>query len=493
MSAIRPASAGQFSDRCIASRPGEQAAPPSVVPVWHASAVVSIGAVAERGLPVYPDIDAAQRYGVLYGPLTYLRFIPVFALFGHTLTAAKLLGALCLIITLASAYVIGRQWHARPDAMMGVGALSLVLLHFGFASFDTRADSALVAAIGVGTAVAWSGRGWAVFFTVTAVTAVVPNLKLNAAAALLPLLTLVWVRHGWRLAAAAAAAGAGVACLPFLLPNVSLTNYLATLDVARAHGLSGELLSRNMQWAILLLLPLGTVAWPVRRSLPPGASACLAATVVGMLLMSVSGAKPGSGEWHLMPFLPSLLLLFFWCTAQPLPVRRATNDRLASLAPAYAVTLLAYICFAGGGIVRHARLVLAEAPRHARAIEQIRAIVPEYRGRNVEIGYGERYDGITELKTLLVLGGHSYTVDTFAIADHQLAGIPMPPATVAYLESCQTPVWLIPADAEPFRLENPYPSLRGRRLFPDAFRETFVRRYERVARGEVFDVWSCRQ
>lgn len=461
-----------------------------ILPVWlwgYGAVTPATGALAARGLPVYPELHAAQRHGMIYGPLAYLTFVPFYAVLGRSLTIAKLPGILALLITLWAVYHTCRRYARRDDAVLGLGAFALLLVFFHFHSFDTKTDASLVAGTAAGLVGALHRR-WAVAaLTLGAVAGIVPNFKLTAAVALLPLTALVWARHGWRPVGAAVPLGCVVFFLPFLLPNVSLLNYIDTLLLAGRHGITLDGLSRNLQWSFLLMLP-------VLIARPTGTAASIYALLIAssLLIASVTGAKPGAGNWHLMPLLPFVIQAFFWCRSLlPDGAQPAVERRIAMLAVPYAMTILAFVLFAGAGTVSQVRRELALVPRHSRTIAELRDVASRYRGETIEIGYGERNDEANLFRTLLVLDGHPYTVDRFAIEDHQLAGVEIPEATVRYLEACETRIWLIPSGQRPFLEPNLYPQLQRPPLFPEPFRNAFSRRYQKVERGGVFDVWSC--
>jgi len=462
---------------------------------WGFSAVgPATGAVAARGLPVYPELDAAQRYGMLYGPLAYLKFVPFYAVFGRSLTSAKLTGVLALLITLSAAYYVGRRYARREEAILGLGAGALALLFFHFSSFDATTDPSLVASTAAGVVGALHHRRAVAVSTLGVIAGVVPNLKLTAACAVLPLAVLVWMRYGWRSVAAAAPLGGVVFFLPFLLPNVSLANYIDLLSLVAREGVTLDAVSRNLQWASLLLLPV-LVVRPTGRPAEPMASVYVLSIAIALVIAAVTGGKIGSGNWHLMPLLPFVIHAFFWRRALlPGEARPAAERRIATLAAPFALTLLAFILFAGGGTVSQVRREFGLVPRHSRTIAELRDIARRYGDGTIEIGYGERLDEATLFRALLVLDGHPHTVDRFALEEYQLVGVGIPEATLQYLEACETRTWLIPSGQKPF-LE---PSRlfvnfyhQSRPVFPERFRDLFSRRYRLVERGDLFDVWSC--
>ncbi len=83
--------------------------------------IASVAALAMRGLAVYPAPDAAARYMLLCGSLTYLAHIPFYAAFGASLFSFKLLGFLAFMATVIALYQICRAFAGPGPSLVGCG------------------------------------------------------------------------------------------------------------------------------------------------------------------------------------------------------------------------------------------------------------------------------------------------------------------------------------------------------------------------------------
>jgi hypothetical protein len=93
-----------------------------------------------------------------------------------------------------------------------------------------------------------------------------------------------------------------------------------------------------------------------------------------------------------------------------------------------------------------------------------------------------------------VFAGNPLTVDEAALDDMELSKLAMPQSTIAYVQSCQTQIWLIPKGERPFLLPSFYDDLGSpmiRDIFGNAFREVFFARYQKRETSTYFDLWSC--
>ena len=76
----------------------------------------------------------------------------------------------------------------------------------------------------------------------------------------------------------------------------------------------------------------------------------------------------------------------------------------------------------------------------------------------------------------------------------ELGKLVVPQSTIAYLQSCQTQIWLIPKGEHPFTLPSLYDdpdSFPRRDIFGDALRAAFFAQYQKRGSSAYFDLWSC--
>jgi hypothetical protein len=121
----------------------------------------------------------------------------------------------------------------------------------------------------------------------------------------------------------------------------------------------------------------------------------------------------------------------------------------------------------------------------------------KYPAEKIEMGYGEKSgetNDLTYFRPVLVFAGNPLTLDAPALADMELGKLAVPQSTIAYLQSCQTQIWLIPKGEHPFTLPSLYDgadSFPRRDIFGDALRTAFFARYQKREASAYFDLWSC--
>jgi hypothetical protein len=448
--------------------------------------IACISALAMRGLPIYPALDAAQRYILLYGPLTYLAHIPFYWIFGESLAAFKLLGVGALLLSLIGLYRICRSYAPMRASIIGLGCASLVLFRYIGIEFWGRIDPLILVLTVLCIWVIVRGPLWAVLLINGLAFGVIPNLKISGIAYLLPVFALLVMRKSWRVAVASALLGAILLPLPFLLPIVSLSNYLAILKAATEHGLIVNFLIRNLQYSVLLLLPVLVTFYRERRPSYPQMT-YLASIVAGLLITSILGSKNGAGSYHLIPYIVPILHLYFWRRSERAP--HEATQVFANFAIAWAVTTLFLASTHLQALVRTYR----DASLGRRIVAEVVNEETIYRGRTIEVGIGKDFeDPRTRYAYLPTFAGQPYTISGAAIRDLQIGDKPIPDATIQYLKSCGTQVWLIPKGDAPFSATNSYYET-PHDAFDAPFQAAFIDRYHRVSSDELFDVWICGQ
>jgi hypothetical protein len=451
--------------------------------------IAAITALLMRGLPVYPAPDAAARYILLYGPLTFLFHVPFYFLFGANLLSFKLLGFLAFVLTLIALYGICRHYAAPILSLIGCACACVVLLRYVPIPFWGRIDPLLLALVALAYWLALRAPTPVVVVTTALALGIVPNLKFTAVLYLAPLLLFIWMQRGRTPTILTALLGALLIPIPFLLPVVSFSNYLFILHVVGRHGLDAKILLRTFQYVPIMLAPVLFLYFSsVTRADPQRQQKTLYLVVIAacMLISSFFGAKPGSGSYHLLPYIVPILHLYFWLRASsPEPQPDLPFAR-------YAAAWVAVMLIFSAGQVRILVNCLRDSPRAAQVKLQITEAEAKYRGRMLAVGAG---DNFTDLRTvyafLPVLQGQPYVLNYASIRDLQFGGVALPQSTLQYFADCGTPVWLIPAGQDPFSAldtyyREPHPA------FNDAFRNTFLSNYQRVASGPQYDTWVCK-
>ena len=453
------------------------------------SLIASISGLAFRGAAIYPSLDSAARYITLYGPICYFSKFPFFFLFGPSLFATKMPGYVSLLASLLSIYYICRYYVNSYVAGTVVGFVSLVLLRFGTISFGIRSDPLLLACTSVPLLCILRGGKIAAPIAMGLSLALMPNLKVTALIYLLPTLVFYILRRGWKSAVISLGIGLALLPLPFLPPQVSMANYLEILHVIQRHGFSADMISRNLQYSIILLVPVLALLFTRLRTdaQNQGHSALYVIVVVASMgMISILSGKPGSESYHLIPFLASLSHSYAWLYSDSVQNEAYVGARWWALPCTLTVALYTLLGGQGLNLVNSFRSVR----RSEAAIHEIRDAERQFSRENVEVGFGSDFeDRVTWMRPLLVFDGQPLTIDRAALRDLQFGGIDIPDKTLNYFSECGSRVWLIPSASQPFLSTNTYYARKV--LVAEPLHRSFVQNYHRVRAGTVFDVWYC--
>jgi hypothetical protein len=448
--------------------------------------IPSVAWIFHVGLPVYPAIDAAERYAHIYGPVAFIVQGTALAWFGPSIWVSKCVGAaggLAALAFVAGALRRHASW-SRTAVLTGVCALAL--LTFRHTSFWNRPDSLQL--LGVSASLYCAGLRqwqWAALLA-GAASGGLWNLKFTGPLYSVPVLALLYCRFGRLAVAVSLATAATVAAIPFVLfSNVSFGHYL---DWVRLSGQTGLLLStlrQNIEWAAFLTFPLLLARFfpPSRPSEQAPSLLPEAALLVGMCGVVVAAAKPGAGPYHLMPFIPITTCL----VAQRLADWPMTmSDRVARRAVVAFVAVALVIA-----IAQQTQLIATMLER--RTTHDVSDIVRFMDGHQgvVEMGYG-RTETLSHARPILVFRNNSYLIDQPAVREQQLQGLALPAATIEAVAHCRVNYWLIPKGEAPFSGVNGYAAVLLRPLYPDVLRQRFAATHVRREVTDYFDVWECR-
>jgi hypothetical protein len=444
--------------------------------------ITSVAAAFASGQPLYPALDAPERYAHIYGPVLFIVHTGAFAVAGASILASKAVGSVAALSSLGLTYVVYSRRAGVLAACNVTAASALVYLYFNNATFWTRSDPLLILSTSIGLAGALSRRRFTTAIVLGLATGAAINLKVTGAIYLIPIFAIAVSNHGPRVGAAAAAIAVVAAGVPFLLPQISLSHYLDYLRLSARNGLLGSKLLENTEWGLFLLTPLLVTWWGVRNTrLESEARRVMAGLTCAVSVIAIVSAKPGGGSFHFLPFVPILGFAV-------LTVPRGTWTRSSArrLAAAFAIAAAAtavprQLTFIRTVSDRHLETALADVRRFADA-------APSKRGA---VGYaGTSY--LSHARPELVFRTGDYLIDAPAVQEHRLSGLDIPAATIRAIDDCRFDYWLLPQEAPPFDVPSAYQPLGPQSVFSEPFRSAFLLRYARVGRTTLFDVWECR-
>jgi hypothetical protein len=450
----------------------------------HAEPTIpAVAAVFGAGKPLYPALDAPERYAHIYGPMLFLAQAAALALLGSSIVVWKIVGVLAILIGLVGSYAVFRRRADVHGALAGTAMCAVVFAAFDNASYWTRPDPLLVLCVVAGLLAAHARNHTASATGLGLVAGIAVNLKFTGPVYLLPVFAIALAEHGTRTVVTAALMAVPVAVAPFLLPNVSPAHYWDYLQLSARNGLVPAKIRQNAEWAAWLAAPLAAVvadAWKavqVRR----GAPAHLLALAASMAIVAVAASKPGGGPYHLLPFVPVLMYAFLWVA--PPPFLTGTKKLLCA---AFAASALFLALSDQAVIVR-----TVPARNLEETIAALGRFADQHPGRRIAVGYaGTSY--LSHARPEMVFRTRDYLLDAPAVQEHRLSGLPLPESTIRAIDGCRVELWLIPQGAEAFAVPSAYAPDGLAEVFSEAFRRAFFTRHVRIGEAGGFDVWECR-
>jgi hypothetical protein len=431
--------------------------------------LVSGGWLYLQGVPIYRLMDGVAQFANIYGPLAYLATTPALLLLGQTVAASKVPAALALAATIALTAV--RSPRSAPmQGAQGVFLLVAGLVALSPMSFWTRGDpfETLLVALAVAGAASPLCVGLCIGLAI--------NFKIHAFLYFLPILVELWARRGWRVGPPLAACAAAVFFAPFLLPGISLHDYLAILaQQIGGRARTGELLAPVLAYGIAFALP---VLLPLcRRGVPSADKRYGWAALATLALVAYPATFPGAGPYHLLPLLSVL------AEAR----RRLALDGIGA---AFAVFPLLFFAAVTAPTCLDDLRARQEWPAYA---DEALALARQQPG-TVDIGYGDNkhsYEIAQLAKTDLALHGYPRWIDAQILMELRKTGIDGSRRWVTYLSECRVDRWLMPRGEEPFAVRNYF--YDNGPLFDAAFRDAFAAHYRPAAQSGHFTVWECRR
>lgn len=450
--------------------------------------VAAVASLPLHGGNVYHVFDGSRAYALGYGPALYGAVGTCYRVFGESLLVAKLPALFAVTGGLLALFTAVRRLPgSAPLAGRTVaGAVMVGLMPFA-AQFWTRADPLLYGCVALGLLAASLPRGWQAGLMLGLLAGTAANLKLHGGVYFLPLVAMLAVRHGAGVLAFAAVPALGLLVAPFLPWTAHGLPLLGALRVNAGHGFSAANFEGNLEWAALFAAPaFAPLFWRTESAPPLPRELRWGLLGLGAAYLIVCGvaAKPGAGNWHLLPLIPPTL----WLAA-----RRHAFDGASGKGIVAAPAIFAWCAVAAFlGWTRHDDWVAYLWRNEAAGQEaEVRAIVGAHPGRPVLMGAGSDVDGggyrATWVRPVLAYTGQPYTFDAVAIMDLRKAGRPD--------EICASPkmlgddprtLVLIPHGEAPFAMGSYY---AGAPCFPESFRVVFTRDFVRIAEGRWFDTW----
>ncbi|MBW4417670.1 MAG: glycosyltransferase family 39 protein [Myxacorys californica WJT36-NPBG1] len=481
--------------------------------------VASVSWLFQTGHPLYPALDAAERYINNYGSSLYI----IQGLFLNVLQpsffSVKLAGCLAGILSLFVSFLLFKQRLNFSLAILGCGLTSLWFLALTSAtglvtsSFWVRPDSLLLLCTTVGLFLAAYGNKWGALIGSAIALGISTNLKITALLHFLPIYVLLLQRFGLGYTFVSFIGSGAVALAPFMLcSNVSLTNYLIWLRQVGHKGINPEQVTKNLLWmgyisvptAIAALQLLCTNAQYFQQWLwQHGAYLLVLIPCIGVT--AIAGATRGALENNMLPFVPLFIyLLSDLIEKSSQPHERSHKQWVKfvtflsiSAALAFIVSISLTVYSTEVPLLRLVNgtsnpLELGKANRVVQDLKRVMQVYgkSEANDNGIAMGYGSSYP-LAAYRPMLVFANNPYLLDSASLMEMQASGLNNTPEnTLNAIRTCRIQSWLIPKNEKPFEVYSYYPPLQ--KLFSDQFKQEFRQQYERREQTEFYDVWVCK-
>lgn len=442
--------------------------------------ITAVAAVFRTGHPLYPALDAPERYAHIYGPALFVIHAGAMALFGSSILVSKAVGAVAVIAALGVSFHVYRERAGIYAATLATAACVVVFMGFSNVTFWTRSDPLLILCVALGLLATRLRSSLASMLLLGLTAGLAVNLKVTGVLYFLPIIAMSLVARGARALALAAAIATVTALAPFVVHSVSIANYKDYLELSARNGLNAGRLRQNAEWLLFLSAPVGLLLWSTWRigGLSGHLRAMLLALAPALVGVAIVTAKPGGGPFHLLPFVPVLL---YGIVNAP---RSSWSAAAQTLALAFTITAVAL------AVPRQLIFVETSVDRDLTpAVNYIRSFADAHPGASMTVGYAGT-SVLSFARPEAVFRTGDYFLDVPAIQEHGLAGQPLPEAAILALVTCRAEYILVPGGASPFAVQSAYYPDGPRDVFPPEFRQEFQRRYRRI-RSDVFDVWAC--
>jgi hypothetical protein len=467
--------------------------------------VISVAAAAVHGQPLYTSPNSGEYYSLLYGPVAYWVYWPPMLAHATDLRLFQLWPIIPLLGSGLIAIRLARRsgdWTGMAFALLPYAATVVMQSVHEWAM---KGDPWLLLFLGAQLLAALELSAIGAVIVVAACAALAIDTKVTVLVLTFVPLIILQRRFGTAKALMTAMLAAGLTVAPFLLPTVSLKNFLYYLMSSTHHGVRPLFVKVNGELMLFMALPVLVLALLLffedrgatlqrlrQRSLTVVAIlACVTAVL--------TSAKRGAGAWHLAPLAP----MFTWLTAalwrrmrtSPAKVLNWTISRALLGSVAVSQLLLSAAALASSIAEHRKGIPLYESTPGRLVARDLIAIMRSHSGATIEMGYGAlRSYEMTWQRPVLVMAGNPYTLDADAMDEAAMSHKPLPAAVLGELRSCRVQIYLIPKGEEPFSLESNYfiygnPAARD--LFPLAFQEEFERDYRKSGTSRYFDLWQC--
>jgi hypothetical protein len=445
--------------------------------------------------PLYHALDAPDRYSLSYGPMVYIINAVAMWLLGASIATSKLMGVVACLSSIGIIFFTIRRLSSSAASAIITGILVTQLLLFYNYSYWNRPDPFLILCVSIGLLAVTRASTLAGGLWLGLMAGVAINLKIHGILYMLPVVVLfLLAKPNLHTLGGSLIVWFVTVSIPFLLPQISISDYFKSLNAAIRHGFDPNTLFRSLLYLIPFLAPMLAAKLLSSNTRQPFSNTIFCFSILATaLIVLILSSKPGAGPHYFLPLLPSVAL------GSALLIRRSSTSRAKTAEhwnSKIGLILLtsSVLALLPSAILSQARVAhyFFNNSHHKGQEQEIAELLKANEGRSIQMGYSEHsvYQN-TFSRPLIVFAGNTYFFDAVALMDYDAAGVKMPQSTIDELHRCRIHKWLIPQGGAPFNMRNWYPT--GRNIFGDDFQSSFLATYEQVSSGEYFDLWTCRQ
>lgn len=448
--------------------------------------LISTSVLFTEGKEIYHNPSDPFIYSLLYGPIAYVVNGFFLFLFGASIFSSKVGSIMSLLLSFSFIFYSLKKYIRKKDIYMFFGFISSLFLLFWTFSFEARVDVMALLFSSLALFGATRKKEIPSLVIVGIAMGLGISLKISGLFYFLPALFLLWDNFKMRSVFFSCGIAAISALLPFFVfSNVNLGNYLLWLGLAGKHGLDGGSFANNIGYMVFLFLPFLPFLSKKNENNFRKNTFYLGVLAVSVLATSVFAAKVGSGQNHLLPFIPFFVYgygIFYFSQEW-----EKNKDELLRFILPFIVVL---IFISSVTIIRVFRLYSIFP---VRANNDLNYILEKYKTPNVYMGYSESSGdpnlsaNLPSLRPVLLFSQKNYLLDRAAFADFREAGGVLSPDFLENFKQCTDDVWIFPRGTKPFEGMLGY----GKTLFDESFITAFNENFSLRESTEFYDVRVC--
>ena len=442
---------------------------------------VNLALVAEawrNGHPIYTSLDYPLRYSLLYGPWNTVAN-SLFLIYGpFAIQSSKLMGLFNFFVAVGALYfAVMRTTGEKKSALAALGIVSLGWLGFENFSFVMRPDSFIFAyVVSAILALAYWGksRPLTFFFVSGLLMGLTEGCKAHGFVYFIPLAVYSWeskqATWSWLGLLICAITSLAVTAFPFLLPNVSVSNYLLWLHVYSKHGMSWDLASSNATYFACFVALLVLMKYHQKQKWTFGV------IVISAVIAGAFGSLVGAGTHHFMPFFPLLAYFLF-----------NSYKAIAPKPQFYLICLMVGLSYDAFISQKAMWKYFADWPLQMAQRSDLNSLRASLGPGPVELGYTDNSQmEMSYYKPELVSNGDSMILDHNAVMDMNGSGIIIPQSSIDIFKTCSIPFIILPKGNNPWGMQKAHGE-----VFSANWVEEFNRSFKFERHSKFYSLYRC--